>query len=308
MRPRTLIQFMLYAWALTCVPSWTAAQSPTYQPPDAVPSQPPPLASALSDELWKTSRQGGTNNPGYNSQANALPNQPSGQSYVQPVVQTPAQGSNQSGLRPSAPARVNSSGQANSPQNLATLNAAPQNLGQPANNAAAVQHAFATQAGSQQTGSQQSQVVQATAEISRTQSRTPLQPKSKSDDASISKSNGGTAKMLVSIISSLVLVIGLFLGVALLYRKSISTTLGKGLPKNVVQVLGKTTIAPRQQLVLVRFGSKLVLVSMLQGEARTLSEITDPLEVDQLAGFCESGQSGSMASSFREILVQGVKA
>ena len=299
MRPRNLLNFMLYAWALTCAPSWTAAQSSTFQPPDGVPSQPPPVLSALSDELWKTSRQSGANNSGYNAQTSTqLPNQPVGQSSSQPLGQTPAQVPNHSGLRPSGPARINSSGQANSPQNLGT-----QNVGQPANNGAAVQHAFATQ-----TGSQQSQVVQANAEISRTQSRTPLQPKSKSDDASSSKSNGGTAKMLVSIISSLVLVIGLFLGVALLYRKSISTTLGKGLPKNVVQVLGKTTIAPRQQLVLVRFGSKLVLVSMLQGEARTLSEITDPLEVDQLAGFCESGQSGSMASSFREILVQGVKA
>lgn len=307
MRPRNLLNFMLYAWALTCAPSWTAAQSSTFQPPDGVPSQPPPVLSALSDELWKTSRQSGSNNSDYNSQTNAqTPNQPFGrsssqpvgQSSSQPLGQTPAQVPNQSGLRPSGPARINPSGQANSPQNLG-----PQNLSQPANNGAAVQHASATQ-----TGSPQSQVVQANAEISRTQSRTPLQPKSKSDDASSSKSNGGTAKMLVSIISSLVLVIGLFLGVALLYRKSISTTLGKGLPKNVVQVLGKTTIAPRQQLLLVRFGSKLVLVSMLQGEARTLSEITDPLEVDQLAGFCESGQSGSMASSFREILVQGVKA
>ncbi len=294
MRPRNLLNFMLYAWALTCAPSWTAAQSPTFQPPDGVPSQPPPVLSGLSDELWKTSRQSGSNNSGYNVQSTQLSNQPSSQ----PLAQTPAQVPTQSGLRPSAPARINSPGQAYSPQNSGA-----QNLGQPANNGAAVQHAFATQ-----TGSQQPQVVQANAEISRTQSRTPLQPKSKSDDATSTKSNGGTAKMLVSIISSLVLVIGLFLGVALLYRKSISTTLGKGLPKNVVQVLGKTTIAPRQQLVLVRFGSKLVLVSMLQGEARTLSEITDPLEVDQLAGFCESGQSGSMASSFREILVQGVKA
>lgn len=114
--------------------------------------------------------------------------------------------------------------------------------------------------------------------------------------------------MLVSVVSSLAIVIGLFFGVALLYRKSMATTLGKGLPKNVVQVLGRTTIAARQQLVLVRFGSKLILVSMLQGEARTISEITDPLEVDQLAGFCESSQSTSITHSFREILTQGAKA
>jgi hypothetical protein len=47
---------------------------------------------------------------------------------------------------------------------------------------------------------------------------------------------------------------------------------------------------------------------MVQGEARTISEITDPLEVDQLAGMCESQQSTSVTHSFREILAQGVKA
>jgi flagellar biogenesis protein FliO len=113
--------------------------------------------------------------------------------------------------------------------------------------------------------------------------------------------------MFISLGSSLAIVIGLFLGVAVLYRKSVSTTLGRGLPKNVVQVLGRTSIAPRQQMLLVRFGSKLVLVSMIQGEARTISEITDPLEVDQLAGLCEGHSSGSATSSFREILTQGAK-
>jgi flagellar biogenesis protein FliO len=109
--------------------------------------------------------------------------------------------------------------------------------------------------------------------------------------------------MLLSVGSSLLIVIGLFLGVAWFARKTMNTTFG-GLPKQVVSVLGRTPLAPRQQLVLVRFGSKLVLVSMIQGEARTISEITDPLEVDQLAGLCESSQPGSITNSFRSILQQ----
>ncbi len=60
------------------------------------------------------------------------------------------------------------------------------------------------------------------------------------------------------------------------------TKLTGALPKQVVNVLGRTQLAPRQQLVLIRFGSKLILVSNLQGEVRTLSELTDPLEVDQM--------------------------
>jgi flagellar biogenesis protein FliO len=144
-------------------------------------------------------------------------------------------------------------------------------------------------------------------ETQRLPNRTLLPPKSKVDEATQPKSGGSTLQTFISLGSSLAIVLGLFLGVAVLYRKSVSTTLGRGLPKNVVQVLGKTTVAPRQQMLLLRFGSKLVLVSMIQGEARTISEITDPLEVDQLAGLCESHSAGSATSSFREILSQGAR-
>ncbi len=151
-----------------------------------------------------------------------------------------------------------------------------------------------------------SQVVTAAASESiatRAATRTPLDPPT-AKTATHSESGGGsTLKMLLSVGSSLLIVLGLFLGVAWLARKTMNTTLG-GLPKQVVSILGRTPLAPRQQLVLVRFGSKLVLVSMIQGEARTISEITDPLEVDQLAGLCESHQPGSITQSFRSILQQ----
>ncbi len=134
--------------------------------------------------------------------------------------------------------------------------------------------------------------------------RTPLNPpKSTSTVEENNRTEGNTLRMLFSVGSSLLIVIGLFLGVAWCYRKTLNTSMG-GIPKHVVSVLGRTAIAPRQQLVLVRFGSKLVLVSMVQGEARTISEITDPLEVDQLAGACESHQPHSLTNSFRSILNQ----
>ncbi len=138
-----------------------------------------------------------------------------------------------------------------------------------------------------------------------TRTRTPLEPPSKPDlSTDDSTGSGGTLQMLLSVGSSLLIVIGLFLGTAWCYRRTLNTSMGS-LPKQVVQVLGRTALAPRQQLMVVRFGSKLVLVSLVQGEARTLSEITDPLEVDQLAGMCESSQPGSISNSFRNILNQG---
>ena len=133
--------------------------------------------------------------------------------------------------------------------------------------------------------------------------RTPLNAKKVDTLAEGKRSGSNTLQMLFSVGSSLLIVLGLFLGVAWCYRKTLNTSLG-GIPKQVVSVLGRTAIAPRQQLILVRFGSKLVLVSMNQGETRTLSEITDPIEVDQLAGTCESHQPHSLTNSFRTILNQ----
>ncbi len=130
----------------------------------------------------------------------------------------------------------------------------------------------------------------------------PLAPPSKRLTEEQPQTSGSTLQMLVSIISSLLLVVGLFLGVAWCYRKTLGTSLTGGLPKQVVNILGRTSISARQQLVLVRFGSKLLLVSVIQGEARTLGEISDPLEVDQMLGLCESGQPGSISQSFKSLL------
>jgi flagellar protein FliO/FliZ len=136
----------------------------------------------------------------------------------------------------------------------------------------------------------------------RSNVRTRLNPPSEKATPTINGGNS-TWKMLLSIGSSLMIVLGLFLGAAWCYKKAFSNSL-TNLPKQVVSVLGRTHLAPRQQLVVLRFGPKLVLVSMIQGEARTISEITDPLEVDQLAGLCESEQTVNLSRSFRSLLHQ----
>ncbi|MCA9132209.1 MAG: flagellar biosynthetic protein FliO, partial [Planctomycetales bacterium] len=131
----------------------------------------------------------------------------------------------------------------------------------------------------------------------------PLKPPSDQSTAAESRSSS-TLQMLFSVGSSLLIVTGLFLGLAWCYRKSLNSAVAGGLPKQVVHVLGRTSLSSRQQMVVLRFGNKLVLVSVIQGEARTLSEITDPLEVDQLVGLCESGQPGSISNSFKSVLLQ----
>ena len=129
----------------------------------------------------------------------------------------------------------------------------------------------------------------------------PLKPPTAPDAKASGSGSTGTVQMFVSVLSSLAIVIGLILASAWFYRKAAPTIHG-ALPKQVVQVLGRTPLAPRQQLVLLRLGSKLVLVSNLHGDVRTISEITDPLEVDRLAGMCEATQPGSISESFRSVL------
>lgn len=129
----------------------------------------------------------------------------------------------------------------------------------------------------------------------------------KTGDTTAGTKSSSTIRPLLSMVFSLLIVLGLFFGMVWVYRKS-SNGASHSVPKQVVQVLGRTPLAARQNLVLVRFGSKLLLISMAQGETRTLGEITDPLEVDQLAGLCESNSPNSLSNSFRNILSQGVQA
>jgi flagellar biogenesis protein FliO len=95
----------------------------------------------------------------------------------------------------------------------------------------------------------------------------------------------------------------MFLGLAWLYRKSQPQGTAK-LPLELVQVLGRTNIAPRQSMMVVRFGSKLLLVSQQPGQTETLAEISDPEEVDRLAGICESKTARSASQSFSNVLLQ----
>ncbi len=63
------------------------------------------------------------------------------------------------------------------------------------------------------------------------------------------------------------------------------------LPRQVVELIGFVPLGQRQQLQLVRLGSKLVLVAVSANGAEPLAEVTDPVEVDQILTACQSGQS-----------------
>jgi flagellar biogenesis protein FliO len=113
----------------------------------------------------------------------------------------------------------------------------------------------------------------------------------------------GTASSVMTGLASLVVVLGLFFAVAWALRRGMPAG-AAALPREAVEVLGRTTLAGRQQAHLIRCGNKVLLVYLAQGVAETLTEITDPLEVDRLVGLCQQSHPQSTTASFRQILQQ----
>jgi flagellar biogenesis protein FliO len=108
---------------------------------------------------------------------------------------------------------------------------------------------------------------------------------------------------IISMLGSLAIVLGLFFALVWFMRRGLPKG-SRVLPSDVVEVLGRAPLAARQQMHLVRFGHKLLLVSVSAGGAETLSEIIEPAEVDRLAGICQQAQPNSATNAFRQVFRQ----
>ncbi len=140
--------------------------------------------------------------------------------------------------------------------------------------------------------------------IGKTKTRVPIEIRAsaKENPGSLAKPNS-TWTAALSMFLSLAVVLSFFLLVAWLLKKSQPNSFVK-LPGDVVQVMGRTPMAPRQQMYVVRFGSKMLLISHQPGQTQTLGEINDADEVQRLAGLCEANHPGSISNSFRDVLKQ----
>jgi len=108
---------------------------------------------------------------------------------------------------------------------------------------------------------------------------------------------------LSTVVGSLGLVLGLFLLVAWMMRRTVPAA-NVVLPGEVLEVLGRAPLAGRQQAYLVRLGSKLVLVSVTPAGMESLSEVTDPEEVDRLTSLCRQAHPNSSSAVFRHVFRQ----
>ncbi len=107
---------------------------------------------------------------------------------------------------------------------------------------------------------------------------------------------------------SLILVGGL-ITVGARWLKSRGSASDRGLPGEVFDVLGRRTVDQRTSIVLARCGARLLVLSSSPSGLRTLTEITDPVEVDCLAGLCQAMQRDhGLVETFRDLLGRTIPA
>ena len=100
----------------------------------------------------------------------------------------------------------------------------------------------------------------------------------------------------------LLFVVGLIV-VGARWLKTRSPAAARGLPSEVFEVLGRKAIDPRTSVMLARCGSRLLVLSQSPHGLQTLAEITDPVEIDCLAGLCRSTQRDqTLVETFRSML------
>jgi flagellar biogenesis protein FliO len=125
----------------------------------------------------------------------------------------------------------------------------------------------------------------------------PLAPPS---DEGRSLLRTGAVPPLVTGAASLGIVLALFLLVVWVVRRGMPSG-ATVLSQEVVEVLGRAPLVGRQQVHLIRCGHKLLLVCVSPGSVETLTEITDPVEVERLAGICRQMNSQGVSATFRQV-------
>ena len=130
----------------------------------------------------------------------------------------------------------------------------------------------------------------------------PLKPHSR-DSRSETGRKIGSLPSLVTVGGSLAAVLGVFFLLVWVMRRAAPQG-PVALPGEAFEVLGRAPLANRQQVHLLRCGSKLLLVSLTPSGAETLTEITDPLEVERLAESCHRAKAQGGTAVFRRVFEQ----
>jgi flagellar protein FliO/FliZ len=142
--------------------------------------------------------------------------------------------------------------------------------------------------------------------MSRDGARPPLRlsPRGNASGRPLAASSPATPTTAIgTVASSLAVVIGLLLCVAWVSRR-FAPPGAAPLPPQVIELLGRQPLGGKQTLQLLRVGNKLLLIALSPGGAQTLTEITDPVEVEHLAGLCRRTKTDSASAAFSRVLSQ----
>lgn len=103
---------------------------------------------------------------------------------------------------------------------------------------------------------------------------------------------------LTAAIASIAIVVALFF-VFKLFSRKVQKGNNQHLPSEVIQVVGWSKLNSRQNLQLVRFGTKLVLLAVSQNSAEPIAEVTDPIEVEEILAACQN--NGGLSRAIRRL-------
>lgn len=110
-------------------------------------------------------------------------------------------------------------------------------------------------------------------------------------------SGGGWLESL----GALAAVLGLILGLRWLLKRYGGRG-GVGGSARVMEVLARTPVTARQQMVLVRVGKRLLVVGAGAEGLSSLASIEDPQEISDLLGAVEQAKAHSLTNSFTQVL------
>ncbi|WP_220498282.1 FliO/MopB family protein [Rhodopirellula sp. JC639] len=101
-------------------------------------------------------------------------------------------------------------------------------------------------------------------------------------------SDGALAGPLVTTVSSLLVVLAVFGGLVWISRRyGSSRTFQGALPEDVLRTLGSSAIDAKTRVTFVKVGARILVIGQTaSGDPQTLSEITDPEEVERLTNRC----------------------
>ena len=130
-----------------------------------------------------------------------------------------------------------------------------------------------------------------------------LPPRRVRSESTRQRSQSRSYDTLTTVGGSLALVVTAFLAVMWLAKRG-SGVRNLVLPDGVLEVLGRAPLPGRQQLQLIRLGPKLVLLCVSPTGAETLSEITDPEQVELLAAQCRRASRSNASDLVQQVLTR----